>query len=243
MTNHAYIKWIAAAVLVIGIIVIIIVMMLSYTSRTGCAADKYNSMTDLKSDTEECKDWEIETRNETNPTVIAAIHGGGIEPGTTEIARELADQTGSGFYSFRGIRYENNRYLHVTAIHYDEPKAQKMVRQSERTITIHKASLSDSDVYIGGRDIALRNRIARVLSERGISVTRAEGKLGGKNPHNIVNQNKNRAGVQMELSNQFVRNFFKDGDMSKASREDSDNWTSNFYEFIDGMDEALNENE
>ena len=58
-----------------------------------------------------------------------------------------------------------------------------------------------------------------------------------------MNQNKNRAGVQMELSNQFVRNFFKDGDMSKASREDSDNWTSNFYEFIDGMDEALNENE
>lgn len=241
MTNHAYLKWIVAAILVIAIIIIIFVILSSSTSHTGCAADKYPTMTDLKSHTKECKDWEIETNDETNPTIIAAIHGGGIEPGTTEIARELADKSGSGFYSFRGLRYQNNRDLHVTAVHYNEPIAQKMVRQSERTITIHKASLKDSDVYIGGRDTALKNRISRYLSERGIIVTRAEGGLSGMNPHNIVNQNKNHAGVQMELSNHFVRSFFKNGDMSKYSRENKDNWTSNFHAFIDGMKEALDE--
>ncbi|WP_259339454.1 poly-gamma-glutamate hydrolase family protein [Staphylococcus xylosus] len=48
--------------------------------------DKYNSMSELEAETTENSDWEIVTRDLDSQVIITAIHGGGIEPGTTEIA-------------------------------------------------------------------------------------------------------------------------------------------------------------
>ena len=46
--------------------------------------DKFKSMTELESKTVEHEDWEIETTNQNSHVTILAIHGGGIEPATTE---------------------------------------------------------------------------------------------------------------------------------------------------------------
>ncbi|MDN8760168.1 poly-gamma-glutamate hydrolase family protein, partial [Staphylococcus aureus] len=45
--------------------------------------DKYQSMSELQSETIENKDWEIVTDNRDSEITILAIHGGGIEPATT----------------------------------------------------------------------------------------------------------------------------------------------------------------
>lgn len=61
--------------------------------------DKYNSMSELEAETTENSDWEIVTRDLDSQVIITAIHGGGIEPGTTEIA-DLTAQKGEYDYFF-----------------------------------------------------------------------------------------------------------------------------------------------
>lgn len=202
-------------------------------------ADCYNSMTDLQQDTKEGHDWKIHTYDESNSTIIVAPHGGGIEPGTTEIARNIADKSSSGFYSFSGIRPSNNSQLHVTSTNYDEPKAQEMVQQSRHTVTIHKTNNSANDVYIGGRDDQLKSNIKEALQDKGFSVTTASQNISGNSIHNIANQNKNNAGVQIELSNHFVQHFFESGNVNRTSRENSNNWTDTMDSFTSAVSNGL----
>lgn len=49
--------------------------------------DKYHSMKELQNETIENEDWEIITEDRDSDVTILAIHGGGIEPATSEIAR------------------------------------------------------------------------------------------------------------------------------------------------------------
>ena len=50
-----------------------------------------------------------------------APHGGGIEPGTTEIAEAVAGHEHT-FYSFSGVKARGNSVLHITSSRFDEPE-------------------------------------------------------------------------------------------------------------------------
>ena len=52
--------------------------------------DKFKSMQELEKETIENEDWKIITRNRNSSVSILAIHGGGIEPATTELASIIA---------------------------------------------------------------------------------------------------------------------------------------------------------
>lgn len=209
------------------------------TSPKCHAVDKYKSMTDLQQHTTEGKDWQIHTNDEKNKTVVMAPHGGGIEPGTSEVAREIADKSKSGYYSFSAIRPVNNQQLHVTSANYNEPKAEQMVGQSDRTVSIHKTAREGRDAYIGGRDQALRNSISQSLTKEGFNVGEATGNIAGQNPQNIVNRNRNGAGVQIEVSNKAVRSFYKDGNVSRPARENTNNYTPRMHAFTTGVSNGL----
>ena len=47
--------------------------------------DRFKSMKELENVTVENEDWEIETDDKDSSVSILAIHGGGIEPATTEL--------------------------------------------------------------------------------------------------------------------------------------------------------------
>ena len=54
--------------------------------------DRFKSMKELENVTVENEDWEIETDDKDSNVSILAIHGGGIEPATTELAQVIADK-------------------------------------------------------------------------------------------------------------------------------------------------------
>ena len=54
-------------------------------------ADTYKSMTELMQNTVEGQDWDIETYDTDSDIISMAVHGGGIEIGTTELAKLVAD--------------------------------------------------------------------------------------------------------------------------------------------------------
>ena len=53
------------------------------------------------------KDYRIRKRHGTSGILLMAPHGGGIEPGTTEIAEAIAGKCHS-FYTFSGIKPKGN---------------------------------------------------------------------------------------------------------------------------------------
>ncbi|MDU0451269.1 poly-gamma-glutamate hydrolase family protein [Staphylococcus chromogenes] len=232
-------KMIISALLIFGVIGANMAY-LTYFSTPSRADDHYESMKALMKATKEGEDWKIRTKDETNATVIVAPHGGGIEPGTTEIAEDIADKSQSGFYTFEGLRRANNSELHVTSVNYDEPKAQKMVGQSQRTVTVHRTSRDEADVYIGGRDTKLKQIITEKLLDNGFKVKQGTGSIAGEGVNNITNMNQRQAGVQLEISSKTIQRFFKNGDSSRMARVQTTNWSQTMQDFTSGVADALN---
>ena len=115
--------------------------------------DYYSNFEELKENTTEGKDWRIKTKNrKDNHILVTAIHGGGIEPGTTELARRVANIGEYDFYTFEGLMPKHNERLHITSTVFDEPTLLKMLDHSDETISIHGYSGEDPIVYVGGKD-------------------------------------------------------------------------------------------
>ena len=77
--------------------------------------DKYNSFPELAKSTEQDRDFRVRLQNRPGSTVVIAPHGGGIEPGTSEIAEAVAGDDLS-FYAFEGIKSTGNHELHITRL-------------------------------------------------------------------------------------------------------------------------------
>ncbi len=59
-------------------------------SLPAAAADRYPSVAALKAGQVEDRDFRIETQDRRASVTVLAIHGGDIEAGTSQLARELA---------------------------------------------------------------------------------------------------------------------------------------------------------
>jgi len=163
-------------------------------------ADRYVSVTELARI--ELRDVDFCIRQRTRPSAITILapHGGGIEPGTSEIAEAIAGAKYS-FYAFEGIKTKGNHVLHVTSVRFDEPECVALVAASERAVAIHGEGSTDSFVHLGGRDDEALDRL-RIALERGRFRVERDSRpgLSGLDPANICNRTLRGAGVQMELS-------------------------------------------
>ena len=97
--------------------------------------DKYHSMKELQNETIENEDWEIMTEDRDSDVTILAIHGGGIEPATSEIGSLL--MKGNLIISSLTVFEQKETMVHVTSINYDNDIAMNLVKSSERAVTIH----------------------------------------------------------------------------------------------------------
>ncbi|TGZ37611.1 hypothetical protein EN805_34130, partial [bacterium M00.F.Ca.ET.162.01.1.1] len=84
---------------------------------------KYQNFSQLKSDTVKQRDWQRNIKKTNNKDIlITAIHGGGIEPGTSELAKIISKKGDFNLYSFEGLLKSNNKQLHITSTNFDDPK-------------------------------------------------------------------------------------------------------------------------
>ena len=197
-------------------------------------ADKYKSFDALRRDRRQCQDFRIRSRDLNSATVIVAPHGGGIEPGTSEIAEAIAGNDMS-FYVFEGTMRSNNKELHVASTRFDEPACLALVGAAERVITIHGENCRDQVVFVGGRDTRGVNLLHGVLGSQGFVVRRHESPgLQGLDPSNICNRGRLGAGIQFELSYGLRRSLFRS--LLAAGRELP---TERFKRFVGIVREAI----
>lgn len=162
------------------------------------------------------------TQNPPFPQVaVIAPHGGGIEPGTSELCLAVSGYhpatlavTPSGgpvydYWMFEGLRSSGNGELHVTSTNCDDPYARSLSAGARYAVSLHgcttaQAGLADgvAAVLVGGRDATLRNHLLQRYGQAGIRAIDAQNhpSLSGTDPDNIVNRTLLGMGAQLELT-------------------------------------------
>jgi phage replication-related protein YjqB (UPF0714/DUF867 family) len=215
-------------------------------------SDKYCSMTELYADPTIFQgmaygkrwrrhDWSQMVEGLPNDSletekIILAIHGGGIEPGTSEIALAAAgyhpatlapSDDGQGlhdFWIFEGLLPLGNRCLHVTASNYDDPIALELVQNAQRCVSLHGCSddQAKGKIQIGGLDHELRNLVLMELTAVGIPAEiTTDRQLAGDLPTNIANKTKIGGGAQLEMGTTYRAGLF--GTNTRPQRKNTTN--------------------
>jgi phage replication-related protein YjqB (UPF0714/DUF867 family) len=192
----------------------------------------YNSFYTLKKKEVIGVDYRIRVRYGSSGLVVMSIHGGGIEPGTTEIAEGTAGELHT-FYTFSGMKKEGNSKLHLKSKEFDEPLGVEIAKHATAVVAIHGCRDDKEIVYLGGRHESLKGRIREALERSGY-VTGEGLRFPGTNPKNICNRNKSRMGVQLEISMPLRRSMFTD--ITRLLRKTR---THRFEHFVAALKEGL----
>ncbi len=170
-------------------------------------------------------DFTVAVSNTGSPVTVLSIHGGAIELYTTDISAALANLYGWNRYDFRAHGttrclngLSNGERLHITATHFDDPRAVSLAGSSSKAVAIH--GYSDSRGYargvicVGGANASARSTFIAQINSNGSSwagypLTPIDapsagsgtcGDLVGTASANIVNRTSSGGGLQLELS-------------------------------------------
>jgi phage replication-related protein YjqB (UPF0714/DUF867 family) len=162
--------------------------------------DKYRSFAELSA-AENAGAYRIVALQRGSLVAVVAPHAGGIEPGTSEIARAIAG-TELSLYLFEGRKVQGNSDLHITSTNFDEPQGLQLASGAQVVLAVHgEVSETRPVVYLGGRDQALGQTLGRHLEAGGFQVEAHNNpELQGVHPENICNRGQSAAGVQLEVS-------------------------------------------
>ena len=118
---HSYLYYLIMLIIV-GIILATLYFLYVWKNDQPQNQDHYKNFTELKSDTKEHRDWQTNAKTTNNKDIlVTAIHGGGIEPGTSELAKLISKKGDYNLYSFEGLMKSNNQKLHITSTSFDDP--------------------------------------------------------------------------------------------------------------------------
>lgn len=183
-------------------------------------------------------DYRIETRPNSSGIAHIAIHGGGIEQGTSELADAAATVTRGQYYGMLGLKSSGNSALHITSTHFDEPQCLAIQAASYYTVSYHGSAGDDLTTHLGGGDTVMRDRIGDALTAAGFACDIASTEIDGNDPANITQKNRRGMGVQLELSRGQRAAFFPGGDLSRAMR-DSGQRTPAFRAYVAAIASVL----
>jgi phage replication-related protein YjqB (UPF0714/DUF867 family) len=194
--------------------------------------DKYGSFAEMAANEPEGKAWTREWWfNDDSDLSHIAIHGGGIEQGTTEAARAGACGT-NNYFSLLGKKASGNGDLHVTSTHFDEPNVTALQARMVRTVSWHGYAGAAPATMIGGLDDEFIRWARLTLTEAGFNVATTTADKAGRNPANICNRNLLGKGLQLEISTGQRSAWFKDNDPSAGNRG---NTTPEFDRYVNAI--------
>jgi phage replication-related protein YjqB (UPF0714/DUF867 family) len=196
--------------------------------------DKYKNFAELEQYETADEDYTILYRGLDSKLAVMALHGGGIEPGTIDIADALAGDEYT-FYAFKGLKKTGNKALHISSNAFDETLGVKTSHDAFIIISIHGSKDRTQTVHIGGRHQELKQTIRDALNASGFhaELTDLPG-LRGISPENICNRCKGGKGVQLEIPRGLREKLFDRLDHRLLRKK-----TILFYRFVHTLREAL----
>ncbi|MFE7821392.1 poly-gamma-glutamate hydrolase family protein [Priestia megaterium] len=200
-------------------------------------SDKYKNFEELSEAEEYGVDYRIRFANRPSNIITMAIHGGGIETGTSEVAIGIAGDITS-LYLFEGMKSSGNGDLHITSTNFDEPTALEMVSKADYAYSIHGyADSINKNTKIGGADKELKQKVYESLIAHGFSAEILEEgtALAGSDEENICNKTTRGMGVQLEISTAQRNVFF--GKNTAADRQNTQ--TQEFYNYTQAIKNTI----
>lgn len=194
----------------------------------------YDDFGGLRAAQREGADYRIQLRRGATGVAVMAIHGGDIEPGTSEVAAALAAH-GHSLYLFEGVKDRRNRELHLASTRFDEPRGIRLARESEMVVTVHGCGEKDALVLVGGLADHPIRRMRDALADAGFPVDSRDG-LRGIHPMNVCNLGRRGGGVQLELSSGLRKAMFLD--LTRSGRRRT---TNIFHRFVTVLASTLRE--
>ncbi|OKI06259.1 hypothetical protein A6A06_37580 [Streptomyces sp. CB02923] len=189
-------------------------------------------------------------------SVILALHGGGIEIGTSELClaiagydpESLAPTSPQGpvydYWMFEGVRKKDNGYLHVTSTNCDDHVARSLCASSLNALSLHGCKPEQADlpsgtpaVLVGGLNATLRSYLLAEFKAVGIRAQDATGisDLSGTAPDNIVNRTMLGKGAQLEITTPLRESMFQVNTPDGRKKDQ----TQVFRDFVDATRAAL----
>lgn len=164
------------------------------------ARQRFNSFSALARAKTEGEHYAVTVHDVGCGVAIVAPHGGRIEPGTAEMAKDIAGNDHS-LYVFEGRESRDAFFeLHVASAQFDDPRCVALVKKSHTTVTIHGCKGDAPVVYIGGRDKKLAAKLTETFNKSGIKAMADNHPFPATSPDNICNKNARGQGVQLEFS-------------------------------------------
>ncbi|WP_416333596.1 poly-gamma-glutamate hydrolase family protein [Bacillus glycinifermentans] len=200
------------------------------------SADRYANFKELSQKETEGVDYSVFKRNAGKGLLVMSPHGGGIEPGISEIVRAFADDRTS-VYLFEGIKSRGNRDLHVTSACFDDPLAVKMAADHQYVLAFHGYfEPSHCHTLVGGTDRKRAAIFVNALRRHGFSAELQErgARFSGTSPESINNRCKTGLSVQFEISTAQRKAMF--GRFSLKGRDGSQNEV--FHQYINAVKEG-----
>ena len=189
-------------------------------------------------------------------TTILALHGGGIEPGTSELCLAVAGYHPASlpqippagvtydYWMLEGVRERDNAELHVTAVGCDDGVAVSLCAGSLNALALHgfqpgppDMSEDDQVVLVGGGNTILQDYLLEGLRRAGFDARDAglHGELDGDAKCNIVNRTLLGMGAQLELSTPLRDAMFAEHSRSRRKHTT----TQLFWTFVAVCRDAL----
>jgi phage replication-related protein YjqB (UPF0714/DUF867 family) len=169
--------------------------------------DGYHDFYELQ-ENEEQRHYNICAKDRNSMIIIVAPHGGGIEPGTSELARTIAGDELS-YYCFEGNKPEGNDRLHITSTRFNEPQGLRMVSKAEIAVAVHGCNLRCTGIFLGGLHNTLVKELGAALLRAGFPVEPGHDEISGRNRLNLCNLGRQKKGVQLEISEPLRRQLFQ----------------------------------
>ncbi|MEU0007980.1 poly-gamma-glutamate hydrolase family protein [Streptomyces sp. NPDC006314] len=181
-------------------------------------------------------------------TSVLAIHGGGIEMGTSELCLGIAGYrpdtlepvtAGTPLYDYwmlEGLRSSGNTELHVTATHCDDPVARSMAAASANVLSLHGCTAAQAGapagqpkaVVVGGLNARFGQLLSTKLGAAGFQVLGGDPEdLNGDLPENICNRTlTGEGGGQLEITTELRQSLFGNysGAANRAATTNDDFW-------------------
>jgi phage replication-related protein YjqB (UPF0714/DUF867 family) len=196
----------------------------------------YRDFSQLTLHTVKDRDYRFVIVNHDSAITVATIHGGGIEPLTSELAAAIAG-TEYNLYDFRGIRLQGNEELRVPVQRFNEMRLHEMAKRSQVGLGIEGVEGQDLAVHLGGRNRRLKALLTEALQQAGFAVGGPQGPGAAHDPLRFYNW-PSEGGVQLEFSS-ALRASLLTGPLCDFQWEDPARWKPSFQVLVAAIRGAL----
>jgi len=195
-----------------------------------------NSVSDLVLGYVAQKDYRILVTDRGADVTLTAIHGGRIEPLTSELAYAIAGNE-HNLYELRGLLAADNGALRIPVARFNEVRLNALVRRSLACVALDGVPGDRELIHIGGRNARLKTILADQLMQSGFEVTTPYAPGAAHDPTRYYNVAK-YGGVCLELS-EALRTGMVSVSLAGTEWQQPAVWLQSFFQFTTAVNSAL----